>query len=55
MPGTIGTPAASMRRRASTLSPMARMLAPLGPMKTRPAASQASAKPAFSDRKPYPG
>jgi hypothetical protein len=31
------------------------MEAPDGPMKTSPAAATASAKSAFSDRKPYPG
>jgi hypothetical protein len=37
---------------ASLLEPMARMAPGGGPMKTMPAALQASAKPAFSDRKP---
>jgi hypothetical protein len=39
-------------RLAETLSPMVRMQAALGPMKTRPACSTRAAKPAFSDRKP---
>ena len=37
---------------ASLLEPMARIAAGGGPMKTMPALAQASAKPAFSDRKP---
>jgi hypothetical protein len=39
-------------RRAATLSPMARIAAGGGPTKTRRAAAQASAKAAFSARKP---
>src|SRR5260370_10888470 len=50
--GTIGTPAAAMRRRASGLSPMARIASADGPMKVRPACTQASAKRQFSERKP---
>ena len=50
--GGQGTPAPSMRRLASALSPMARMAAGGGPMKTSPASPQASAKSARSDRKP---
>ncbi len=36
-PGTTGTPAARIRRRASVLSPIARMAVDGGPMKTSPA------------------
>ena len=52
VPGTTGTPSRMAVRRAATLSPMARMAAGGGPMKTSPAAAQASAKAAFSARKP---
>src|SRR2546425_2694387 len=55
LPGTIGTPAACMRRRASVLSPMARMAAAGGPTKLSPACTTASANGARSERKPYPG
>ena len=51
-PGTIGTPAACIRRRASVLSPMARMAPPEGPMKTSPASVTAWANAARSARKP---
>ena len=54
-PGTIGTPASRIRRRASVLSPMARMAAGGGPTQISPAASTASANAARSARKPYPG
>jgi hypothetical protein len=40
-PGTIGTPAASMRRRASVLSPIAEMAACGGPIQVSPASSTA--------------
>jgi hypothetical protein len=40
---------------AADLSPMARIASGGGPTKTSPARAQASAKPAFSERKPYPG
>ena len=49
---TAGTPAASAAALAAALSPMVRIVSAEGPMKTRPAASTASAKPAFSERKP---
>ncbi len=55
VPGTMGTPACCMRRRASVLSPMARIAAADGPTNSRPAATTASANGARSDRKPYPG
>ena len=51
-PGTTGTFSWMATRRAAILSPMDRMAAGGGPMKTRPAAAHASAKPAFSARKP---
>ena len=54
-PGTTGTPAACMRARALVLPPMARIAEGGGPMKVAPAAATASAKSAFSERKPYPG
>ena len=51
-PGTTGTPAAAMIRFASILLPIRRMASGGGPMKTTPACAQASAKSAFSARKP---
>ena len=51
-PGTIGTPAAAMRCRAPILEPIASIASGGGPIQTRPAASQARAKAAFSARKP---
>ena len=51
-PGTTGTPALCISFRAAALLPMARITSPEGPMKVMPAASQASAKSAFSLRKP---
>src|SRR5207244_8190566 len=44
-----------LRRRASVLSPMARMAAAGGPMNSSDAAATASANGARSDRNPYPG
>ena len=41
--------------RPATLSPSLRCISAVGPMKTMPARSQASAKSAFSERNPYPG
>ena len=52
VPGTMGTPAFDIVWRAVTLSPMARITSPLGPMKTTPSFPQRSAKPPFSARKP---
>src|SRR5207244_1475730 len=52
VPGTTGTPAAIIRRRASTLSPIARMLVAGGPMKVSRLLTQASANAGFSDKKP---
>src|SRR5207237_442572 len=51
-PGTTGTPAAIIRRRASSLSPIASIASAEGPMKTTPASAQARAKAARSARKP---
>ncbi len=52
VPGTTGTPAAIMFRRACVFSPMASMALAGGPMKVSPAWSQARTKAAFSERKP---
>ena len=51
-PGTTGTPAACISARAAVLPPMARIADGGGPMNVAPAAATASAKSAFSDRKP---
>ncbi len=50
--GSTGTPAAAMSSFAAVLEPMASMAAGDGPTKIRPAAAQARANPAFSDRNP---
>ena len=55
MPGTTGTPASSINRRAVVLTPMLSIASGGGPMNTRPALAHARAKPAFSAKKPYPG
>ena len=52
VPGTIGTPAVSMRCRAPILEPMASIAAGGGPIQVSPASSQARAKAAFSARNP---
>ncbi len=52
VPGAIGTPAVSMRARAAVLSPITRIASTGGPIHAIPAASTASAKAAFSERKP---
>jgi autotransporter-associated beta strand protein len=49
---TTGTPAASISAFAALLPPMARIAAAGGPTKHTPAATQASANAAFSERKP---
>ena len=54
-PGTTGTPAFSMAARARGLSPIASMAEGGGPTHVRPASITARAKPAFSERNPYPG
>ena len=51
-PGTTGTPARSAVRRALTLSPMTRIADAGGPTNVMPAASHASRKAGFSERKP---
>jgi hypothetical protein len=51
-PGTIGTPAARIRSRASIFEPIASIAAGGGPIQTIPASRQACAKTAFSARKP---
>ncbi len=51
-PGTTGTPASSIRRRAVVLTPIASIASGGGPMKTRPARAHARAKPACSAKKP---
>ena len=52
MPGTRGTPISYTATREVVLLPMTRMALGLGPMKVMPAAAQASANSAFSERKP---
>ena len=52
VPGTIGTPAASMRCRAPIFDPIASIAAGGGPIQTSPASAQARANAAFSARKP---
>jgi len=54
-PGRIGTPAAVMVRRASTLSPIILMTSGLGPMNLMLQSSQIFAKVSDSARNPYPG
>ena len=49
---TMGIPALSAVALASSLFPMRAMVSGRGPMKTRPAFSQASANSGFSERKP---
>ena len=52
VPGTIGTPAAAIRRRAPIFEPIASIASGGGPIQTSPAAATARAKSAFSARKP---
>ncbi len=52
VPGTMGTPAAAAALRPATLSPRRRCISAVGPTKTIPAAPQASANSAFSERNP---
>ncbi len=52
MPGTTGTPAASIRRRLSVFEPIASIASGDGPTKVSPSAMQARANAAFSARKP---
>ena len=55
LPGTTGTPAACMRRRAADLLPMASITSPEGPMKVMPQSAHSRANSLFSLRKPKPG
>ena len=55
MPATRGAPTRSAILRAETLSPNALIAAGGGPIQINPAPIVASAKSAFSERKPYPG
>lgn len=52
VPGVIGTPANAASSRARCLRPNSRICAAVGPIKAMPAASQASANSALSDKKP---
>ena len=52
MPGSTGTPASAMSALAAVFDPIARIAAGGGPTKVRPAVAHASAKSAFSERKP---
>ena len=52
LPGIIGIPASFAAFLAAALSPILRITSPDGPMNEIPAASTASAKSAFSARKP---
>ncbi|OQA44423.1 MAG: hypothetical protein BWY52_01639 [Chloroflexi bacterium ADurb.Bin325] len=52
LPGTTGTPAAIIVRRAWTLSPIAWMAAGDGPTQASPASCTAAANSSFSERKP---
>jgi hypothetical protein len=54
-PGSTGTPAAAISSLAATLDPIASIAAGDGPTKISPAAPHWRAKPAFSERNPYPG
>src|SRR5215471_11830987 len=54
-PGTQETPASTAKRLDAILSPIASIASGLGPMNTIPAAAQALAKSARSDRNPKPG
>ena len=51
-PGRTGTPARSMRSRASVFEPMAAIASGDGPIQVSPASITDCAKAAFSDRKP---
>ena len=51
-PGSIGSPASCMSRRAVALLPMSCITDGGGPMKVSPADSQISAKSGSSERKP---
>jgi hypothetical protein len=51
-PGKTGTPARSMRSRASVFEPMAAMACGEGPIQVSPASMTDCANALFSDRKP---
>ena len=51
-PGSTGTPALAISSFAAILEPMASMAPGDGPTKVSPAAAQARAKAAFSERNP---
>ena len=55
VPGITGRPAADMVSFSRALSPSRSILSGEGPMNTRPFFRHRSAKPGFSERKPYPG
>ena len=55
VPGTVGTQHSRAICFAASLSPILARTSDLGPMNLIPASSQAFAKSAFSERKPYPG
>ena len=50
-----GTPASAINRLDSILLPMLSIAAGGGPIQVSPASRTACAKPAFSERNPYPG
>ena len=52
VPGMVGMPAFSARRRAAVLSPSSSSRSPLGPTKAMPCLAQARGSAGFSDRKP---
>ena len=52
VPGTIGTPAASMISRARIFEPIASIASGGGPIQAMPSAAQRRANDAFSARKP---
>ncbi|MNQ63947.1 hypothetical protein D3C85_783470 [compost metagenome] len=52
VPGVIGTPASAASSRERCFRPNSRICKGVGPTKAMPAASQASANSALSDRKP---
>ena len=54
-PGTTGTPAARIRARAASLSPIFSIASGGGPIQSRSASETARANPRFSERNPYPG
>jgi hypothetical protein len=53
--GSTGTPTFLATSLALSFRPIVSIASGGGPTNTRPAATHARAKPAFSDRNPYPG